>query len=782
MPGTQSIEGLASNLDISSIVDSILSYEEIPVTYLENDKAYKTQQAAAYNAVLAKFIALQTQVDLLRKETSFDKAEINISDETILSATANDRVSSGSYSLRVLSLAQNHQLASQGVDDATGNIFGTGTIKLSIGQSSLTTINIESGNNNLVAIKDAINSANVGVTASIINDGSSSKPYRLLLTADKTGAINKINLETSLSGGTALDFVNNAFDSPESLATSAATTSQISLGTTASFGGRENKIYRFTVEGNGTQTVGSDIITINWTDGTHSGSVLVTQGDTEVELTGEGSDGLKLSFSQGDLTAGDTFQVATFAPLLQEAADAQVAIGGGGGNGGSPIVINSQTNEFKDVIAGVTLNVKKTTDPGSIVTLSTDIDTEAIKTMVDDFVTKYNDVMDFIDNQFKYNADTKESGVLFAEYSLQVMQSTLRTSSTLAINELRGEINSLASIGIRSGANGKLSTVNSAKLLDSIGNDFDNLVKLFTDSAVSSSPFIEFIAASDKTIPGSNYDVEITQAATRGFFQGMAINDPALSPITLDGTNNVLKLQVDGVLSGNLVLSERTYNSGADLAREIQTRIDSDGKVGGKDVTVEWVDLASSGYLKITSGSFGSKSRIQIDAAVPNSAFSILGLAAGTINPGRDVEGTINGEKATGKGQVLTGNEGNRTTDGLKLKIMFTANQLIAGGPEGTLSFTQGLATKMDKALESITKSIDGSIARRTSSLNKQIESITKQIEDYNKRLEKRREDLYEEFQAMEDALAQYQSVGSYLTSQLENVSNNWSQILGNKE
>lgn len=778
MPGMQSIEGLASNLDITSIVDTIISYERIPVTFLEQDIELKTQQMAAYKAVLAKFIALQTQVGLLKRESSFDKANITVSDETVLTATSDGRVSSGSYNLSVLSLARNHQLASQGVDDATSDSFGTGTIRLSLGQASLTTITIGSGNNSLVGIKDAINSANVGITASIINDGTTSKPYRLLLTGKETGAVNDINLEVSLSGGTSLDFSSCTFDNPELLSFSSNSTSTVSLGSTASFTGNENKIYTFEVAGFGAQTVGTDIITVNWTDGTDSGSILVTQADTEVELTGSGSEGLKLSFSAGDLVAGDTFQVSTFAPLLQEASDAQIAVGGDGAGGGSPIIVSSDTNEFEDVIPGLTLNVKKVNAPGESISISTSMDTDGVKKMVDDFISKYNDVMDFIDDQFTYNADTKESGVLFADYSLQIMQASLRSSATLVVSELADEINSLSSIGIRTGANGRLKIANSARLIDAIQNDLGNFIKLFTDSAVSSTPFIEFLSATDKSVPGDGYDVDITQVATKGYYQGGLINDPASSPITLDSSNNVIKLVVDGLVSDEIVLAERTYSSGDDLASELQTRIDSDSKLKNMGVVAEWIETAGAGYLKFTSGSYGSNSRIQIVTSVANNAYSELGLTAGAVNSGEDVAGTINGETATGRGQVLTGDEGNETTEGLKLKITLAANQLIAGAPEGTVSVAQGLGTKIDRTLENITKSIDGSIARRTSALNNQITAINKQIEEYEQRLQRRRDALYSEFLAMEEVLSRYQSEGTYLTTQLENITNNFNQIL----
>jgi len=167
-------------------------------------------------------------------------------------------------------------------------------------------------------------------------------------------------------------------------------------------------------------------------------------------------------------------------------------------------------------------------------------------------------------------------------------------------------------------------------------------------------------------------------------------------------------------------------------------------------VNVEWVSLPDSGYLKITSGTYGSSSQVRMDTSAANNAYQILGLTNGVVHAGTDVEGTINGESATGKGQFLTGDEDNETTEGIKLKITLTQNQLLAGSFEGSISVAHGLGSKLDNSLENITKSIDGSIARRTSALNKQIESINDQISQYEERLEIRREDLYDQFLQME--------------------------------
>ena len=64
------------------------------------------------------------------------------------------------------------------------------------------TITIDSTNNTLTGIRDAINEAGIGVTASIINDGSDT-PYRLALTVDNTGE--EYSMQISVDGDAALE-------------------------------------------------------------------------------------------------------------------------------------------------------------------------------------------------------------------------------------------------------------------------------------------------------------------------------------------------------------------------------------------------------------------------------------------------------------------------------------------------------------------------------------------------------------------------------------------------
>jgi len=769
MPGINSIDGIMSSWDTTSIVDAMIEAESGMVNYLRMRKAETTNIATTYQSISAYMLALKTSALSMARRSTFDLSSISVSDESVLAAETTSAVNPGTFSLYVNALARNHQIASQGFDSADSASIGTGTVQVSVGDGSTTTLTIDTTNNTLTGLKNAINAANIGITATVVDDGTSENAYRLILTANHTGKENTINFTTDLSGGTAPDFATAVFDDVETDTMTAASTSTITKGATASYTGNQNKTYTFTVSGTGAQTIGDGDITIQWTDGTYSGSIVVSAADTEVALTGNGADGLTLSFGAGDLNAGDSFTVQSFAPTLQVAADAQVSLGSTTG-GGSPIIVSSATNDIKDLIPGMTLHLKGvSTMP---VTIDVAINKDSITAQVNDLLSQYNTVMQQIDKQFSYSEETGEAGTLLGDSYLMSMQHRIRSALSGALSTLPPSMSMLASIGITTGDSGQLYLSQRSKLYDAIDDDFEAVKNLFTDSGTSTNRLVQFITATiDTEISAEGYEVNITQAATQGYLKGSEIYNPATEPIVIDSTNKNLKITVDGVISETITLTEKTYTSNEDLVHELQNKIDADDKIGMYGLSVEWVDTgADTGYLRLISPSFGVSSTVNVDLGLANSANQELGLATAQASAGQNVAGTINGEPATGAGRVLTGDEGNAYTDGLQLLVSLTAADLTEN-PEAVVTYSEGFAARLNRVVDSITRSVDGVIARRTDGLNDQIEYYDNLIEDYEERLAERREELYRQFYEMEKALADLESQNQYLGGQLAQLS-----------
>lgn len=89
--------------------------------------------------------------------------------------------------------------AAAGFVAGTGGTYSGATFEQNANQISGTVV-IDSTNNSLAGIRDAINKANVGVTATIVSDGSSS-PNHLVLTSTKTGETSSMKIAISGTDG-----------------------------------------------------------------------------------------------------------------------------------------------------------------------------------------------------------------------------------------------------------------------------------------------------------------------------------------------------------------------------------------------------------------------------------------------------------------------------------------------------------------------------------------------------------------------------------------------------
>ncbi len=84
---------------------------------------------------------------------------------------------------------------------ATGVAIQQGGSSFTSNGSTSKTVTIGSTNNTLQGIASAINAANIGVTATIINDGSATAPYHIAITSNSTGLTNTLQI-TSSDGAT----------------------------------------------------------------------------------------------------------------------------------------------------------------------------------------------------------------------------------------------------------------------------------------------------------------------------------------------------------------------------------------------------------------------------------------------------------------------------------------------------------------------------------------------------------------------------------------------------
>jgi flagellar hook-associated protein 2 len=136
------------------------------------------------------------------------------------------------------------------------------------------------------------------------------------------------------------------------------------------------------------------------------------------------------------------------------------------------------------------------------------------------------------------------------------------------------------------------------------------------------------------------------------------------------------------------------------------------------------------------------------------------------------VAGTINGEPATGSGQVLTGNAGNANTEGISVKYTGTAT-----GDIGTIKLTTGVAELFDRTLFSITDPYEGYVAFKESSLQNSIDDFQTRIDQMNAQLDLKKQTMINSFVMMETALNNIKNQSSWLTSQTSAAEGGWKAL-----
>ncbi len=209
---------VSGGLDVNALAKQLMTAEQIPITKLATQTASYQAKLTAFGTIQGAMSSFQTSIASLSNASTFQAVNATASDSTVMSATALTSAPPGSYAVEVNSLAQSQTLVVAGQTSLSapigsgtsttlsfdfGTITGTNTAGKYIAGATFTsagggikTVTIDSTNNSLQGMRDAINAAGIGVTASVINDGSAS-PYRLVLTASNMGAANSMKIAAS---------------------------------------------------------------------------------------------------------------------------------------------------------------------------------------------------------------------------------------------------------------------------------------------------------------------------------------------------------------------------------------------------------------------------------------------------------------------------------------------------------------------------------------------------------------------------------------------------------
>jgi len=207
-----SFGGLGNGVDFGQVVTELAKVQRLPIDALAAKKKDLQTKLTDYGTLGNKLLALQSAANALRLPSSFDRTTTTVSDETVVTAQAGAGAATGSYTIQVSQLAKANQITNKAAKAVTGTTSavvsgGTGTFTFKVGSGSNQTVTLTDGAT-LDDLRFAINDLGAGVTASVINTGTTASPaYRLTLTATASGAANTVSVITDT---TSLDFTNTS--------------------------------------------------------------------------------------------------------------------------------------------------------------------------------------------------------------------------------------------------------------------------------------------------------------------------------------------------------------------------------------------------------------------------------------------------------------------------------------------------------------------------------------------------------------------------------------------
>lgn len=549
-----------SSIDTNAIVQQLMQVERQPLLKLKQKEAGYQAKISAYATLLSSVSSFKSAVTPL-KDSSLIGMKATVSDTSYMTATASSTATAGTYTMKIGSLAAAQSLSSlsfgsQTMKVADLSVNTTQKIKIQVGSSTAKEITIDSTNNTLSGIKDAINSASAGVTASVVKESSSfiiNANNKTIVfndgTADRTATIAE-GTYTSSGLATAIQTALNSAPGTTNTFAVEYDTTLSKFKITNSAGPNVNILWGSTST-TAEQILGFDPITDSVTlgssttgddtvDGTYKLTLAsnTTGASNTISLTvDENNDGTYGGGGETD-TAGLSSLASDNMTITQAAADASITVNG--------LTVTRPSNTITDIITGVTMNLVKISGTTEF-TLTVAQDTSTLTSKLTSFVSSYNQIMSTI-NDLRGNATTR--GILSGDATSATLKNTLRTIITATYNNTN-----LVSLGLTHDKNGVLS-LNSSALDSAISSNQSSVITTINTMATSLESslgdYVNTILPARKS--GYQETVKNVQKNAENLERRLQLSEVALKKkfIALDrllnqlqGTSNYLSQQMD---------------------------------------------------------------------------------------------------------------------------------------------------------------------------------------------------------------------------------------------
>jgi len=196
--------GAGSGMNTQALAQSLVDAEKTPQAKIINDKIDVTKkEITGYSGLMFVVSEVKKAFDVLADPTQFAGLVTKNSQPAAFDVITNPSAQPGMHDISVTNVAKPQRSVTNAgfADSASTVVSGSDfTLSLTIGTAAAVPITVPA-NSTLVGVKDAINSANAGVTAQIIDSGvqGATDRYKIMVTG-QPGASNAFTLSSSIAG------------------------------------------------------------------------------------------------------------------------------------------------------------------------------------------------------------------------------------------------------------------------------------------------------------------------------------------------------------------------------------------------------------------------------------------------------------------------------------------------------------------------------------------------------------------------------------------------------
>jgi flagellar hook-associated protein 2 len=492
------IGGTFSGLNVSSIIQSIIAADSIPITNLQTTNTTLTNNSSDLGSIGSSLGNLSVQLQALGSNTLFTTQTATGSNTAVGSATVDSTAKPGTTSVNITQLATTTTLrgglaggafadAKLAAPPAATTAIGTVLNESSVDGETFTINGKQitlAGTDTLNDVITKINNSGAGVTASYDNT---------------TGVVSLSSASSILLGSSAdtSDFLQQAelFNNGTNSVTSSTGLGRIDPSADLSTAGLR------TTPTTGTFTING--ISINYNSGDSLDTLIgnINASSAGVSATYDSyEDQIVLSGTQRgpqNITVADgTSNIATALRLTSSDSQLQAGKTTLFTVGDSTTVRQSNSNVIDSSALGVAGLTFTATGPGSTqITVAPDVTT--IAAAINAFVTQYNSTQSVINSYTAINtSDTSKNGALATDTNLTFLAPQLRQVTSGSINNT-ATIRMLSDLGINTNANDNtLTQVDTTKLQDALTNHLSDVEALFNDPTSGLTTTVQSVIAS----------------------------------------------------------------------------------------------------------------------------------------------------------------------------------------------------------------------------------------------------------------------------------------------